>query len=475
MNGLIYPEIIQGGMGVNVSDWKLARAVSMLGQQGTLSGVTLEKVMAVILQRGDAGGYLRKALSAFPFPHISKRVLDEFFVEGGVKKGQTLKKAPFFTTSPSSLLISLTVCANYAFVWLAKEGHKNPVSINFLEKIAMPHLFAIFGAMLAGVSFITMGAGIPLQIPEVISSFTVGKEAKYIIPVIGKNVTSFEMSFNPLQFFGVELEKVLPLEKPGFIPIIASNLLATIFVKKLPPGSVYGFVIEEPTAGGHNAPPRKFVLNEKGEPLPIYGEKDRVDYAAIKSLGLPFWIGGSYASPEKLKWAKSVGAKGIQVGTIFALCEESGMGSSLRQRIIDLAKNDELEVNTDMLVSPSGFPFKVVQLKGTISDKVVYGARVRVCNQRALVSLYEREDGTVGYRCASEPVDSYIHKGGVITDTVGKGCLCNGLLSTAGLGDENEPPIVTLGDDTGFLQYVLVSGRNAYSAKDAIAYLLGSV
>ncbi len=474
MNGLKYPEIIQGGMGVNISDWKLARMVSKLGQQGTLSGVALEKVMAVMLQRGDVGGYLRKALSAFPFPQISKRVLDEFFVEGGVKKGTALKKAPFFTVHPSPLLISLTVCANYAFVWLAKEGHKNPVSINFLEKIAMPHLFAIFGAMLAGVNFITMGAGIPLQVPEVINNFTLGQEAKYTIPVIGKNIASFDMVFNPRQFFGDELEKVLPLEKPRFIPIVASNLLARIFVKKLPPGSVYGFVVEEPTAGGHNAPPRMIVLNEKGEPQPTYGEKDTVDYVAIKALGLPFWIGGSYASIEKLRWAQSVGAAGIQVGSIFALCDDSGMDMLLRAKIISLAKRGELKVKTDMLVSPSGFPFKVAEVEGTISEHCVFKNRVHICNRGALVSLYEREDGTIGYRCASEPVDSYVHKGGIVSDTVGKGCLCNGLLSTAGLGDENEPPVITLGDDLSFLEHVLADGRTTYSAEDAIRYLLGN-
>ena len=38
-------------------------------------------------------------------------------------------------------------------------------------------------------------------------------------------------------------------------------------------GRVDGFVVEGPTAGGHNAPPRgKLQLNDAGEP--IYGERD---------------------------------------------------------------------------------------------------------------------------------------------------------------------------------------------------------
>ena len=47
------PHIIQGGMGVNISSWQLARTVSMLGQQGTISGTALEIVVAYILSMGD--------------------------------------------------------------------------------------------------------------------------------------------------------------------------------------------------------------------------------------------------------------------------------------------------------------------------------------------------------------------------------------------------------------------------------------
>ena len=457
------PKIIQGGMGVGISDWHLAQTVSKLGQQGTVSGVGLDRVMAVTLQRGDIGGHLRRALSHFPFPHISGMVLKEFFVEGGVQKGIPLKRAPFFTIKPSDLLIALTVCANYAYVWLAKEGHKNPVSINFLEKVSMPHLYAIFGVMLAGGDFITMGAGIPLQIPGVINNFVEGKEAKYCIPIIGKNITSYEMSFNPRNLFGQDLDNLLPLKKPGFIPIIGSNLLASILIKKLPAGSIYGFAIEKETAGGHNSPPRNKVS---------YGEKDRVNFAEIAKFGLPFWIGGSYASPEQLQLALSVGASGIQVGSIFALCDDSGMNPELRKKLRCLGWNGELKIRTDFRVSSSGYPFKVVELAGTISEQSVYEARPRVCSHGLLVSLYEKPDGTVGYRCAGESLNAFVRKGGDIADTVGTGCLCCGLFSTAEL-EEDEPPIVTLGDDLSFLKHLMVDAHGSYRASDVVKYLLG--
>jgi len=248
------PEIIQGGMGVYISTPFLANTVSRNGALGTVSGVAPERILARILGKGDVGGHYRRALSHFPFPKVAQQVLDAFYVEEGNPKGRQRKDAPFFTVHPPEILIALCICANYAFVYLAKEGHENPVSMNYLEKISLPHIYAITGAMLAGVDFITMGAGIPLQIPEVTDAIIKGRTASYDVPVTGTNIHIHVMSFDPEKFFGAKLP---PLKKPGFIPIIASNLLATIFMKKLPRENIHGFVIEEPTAGGHNAPPRK--------------------------------------------------------------------------------------------------------------------------------------------------------------------------------------------------------------------------
>lgn len=469
-NPPVMPKIIQGGMGVNISSWSLARTVSLLGQRGTVSGAGLQRMITRMLQAGDEGGHIRRALSHFPFPEIAEKIIAMYYVKDGIPKGTPFKATPVFTINPSRLLILLTVCASYAIIWLAKENNPNPVSINYLEKIAMPHVYAITGAMLADVDYITMGAGIPLQVPAVLSAIAEGREASYHLPVIGKNITSHAMRFNPVEFFGGKLP---PIRKPGFVPIISSNLLANILLKKLPPGSIHGFVVEEPTAGGHNAPPRKPILNEKGEPEPIYGEKDIVDYPALAALGLPFWIGGSYASPEKLKWAFSVGAAGIQAGSIFALSEESGMSPDIRRKLRKLGFEGTLTIKTDMRISPTGFPFKVADLPETIADSAVYAARTRICDQGELVSLYERPDGKIGSRCASEPIDKYVAKGGNAADCVGRGCLCNGLITTAGFGNEEEPPVVTLGDDVAFLPYLMADSESSYTVADALKYLLG--
>ena len=33
---------------------------------------------------------------------------------------------------------------------------------------------------------------------------------------------------------------------------------------------------------------------------PIYGDRDQADLAEMKALGLPFWLAGSYARPERV-------------------------------------------------------------------------------------------------------------------------------------------------------------------------------
>jgi NAD(P)H-dependent flavin oxidoreductase YrpB (nitropropane dioxygenase family) len=464
------PEIIQGGMGVFISGWRLAKIVSMLDQLGTVSGVVVERVVARLLQLGDPGGHIRRALSHFPFPWAAEKVINAFYVEGGIPKKTPFKAVPVFTVNPSDLLICLTVCASYAFVWLSKEGHDKPVSINYLEKVAMPHVYAITGAMLADVDYITMGAGIPLQIPGVINDIAEGRPASYRVKVIGKNIASHTMEFDPAKFFGGALP---PIKKPGFIPIVASNMLADMLAMKLPEGSISKLVVELWTAGGHNAPPRKIIFGENGEPLPIYGPRDIVDFKKITALGFPWYVGGSYASPKKLRWAQSVGAAGIQVGSILALSDDSDMDPKIRQQARRLGFEGKLVIRTDMRISSTTFPFKVAVLKGTLSEKEIYDERCRICNQGALVTLYERPDGLIGYRCSAEPVEDYERKGGDPADAIGRGCLCNGLPSTAGIGDWYEPPIVTLGDDVSFLPFLMADAESSYSAADAIGYLLG--
>ncbi len=318
-----------------------------------------------------------------------------------------------------------------------------------------------------------MGAGIPTQVPGVLDLLAEHRHARYRLDVKGALPTdNFEVEFEPHQV--IPLLNHAPLKRPKFLAIIASALLAKVLTTRSS-GKVDGFVVEGPTAGGHNAPPRgKLQLDSQGQP--IYGERDIVEYDKISELGLPFWIAGSYASPLKLQEALALGAAGIQVGTAFALSEESGLDPDYKRQLRMKAYAGELEVLTDPRASPSTFPFKVAQLEGTLSEEPVYAARPRLCDVGRLQELYRQEDGSLGMRCASEPVDEYLAKGGALEDTVGRKCLCNALLANIGLGQTqpngyHEQPLFTLGDDTSYLRCLMAGPEDSYSALDVLDFL----
>ena len=110
------------------------------------------------------------------------------------------------------------------------------------------------------------------------------------------------MRFDPAEF----AEGPLPvLHRPKFLAIVSSNTLATTMLRRAS-GRVDGLVIESATAGGHNAPPRgKLQLNAAGEP--VYGERDQVNIAELRNLGVPFWLAGGYGNAEKLREALRAG------------------------------------------------------------------------------------------------------------------------------------------------------------------------
>ncbi len=473
---MTYPIVIQGGMGAGISSWLLANAVSRLGQLGVVSGTALDLILSRRLQSGDPGGHMRRALKNFPIPDMAERVIKKYFIPGGKKPTDAFKGSQMFSMKPSVFLQELTVVANFVEVFLAKEGHNGDVGINYLEKIQLPNLSSIYGAMLAGVDYVLMGAGIPREIPGVLDQLVNHKDVSLTINVLGAaRDDDFKMTFSPEKLMGKVLNS---LKRPKFLAIIASSILALTLAKKST-GKVDGFVIEGPTAGGHNASPRgELRLNEAGEP--VYGLKDMVDLEKIKGLGLPFWLAGDFGTPEKLKRALELGATGIQVGTAFAFCRESGLAQDIKGRLINKALKGDAEVFTDPKASPTGFPFKVARLEGSNSEKEIYEERERICDVSYLRHIYKKENGSPGYRCPSEPVDLYLKKGGKVEDTVGRKCLCNGLMANIDLPQSRkngsiEKPLVTAGDDFKNITRFLKDGADAYSAEDVVKYLLGEL
>lgn len=448
-------------MGAGVSGWRLARTVAGTGQLGVVSGVALDALLARGLQAGDPGGDLRRALAAFPLRDVAERILRRYFIPGGIEPGRPFRQVPKLSLNPSSLRDELTIAGNFAEVWLAKDGHNGQVGINYLEKIQLATPPAVYGAMLAGVDYVLMGAGIPTEIPALLDALADGRPAKLMVAVAGSE-TGHVIDFDP----------PAPVPRPRFLAIVSSFVLA-MYLNRSAATRPDGLVLETAVAGGHSAPPRgRLLLDDDGEP--VYGPRDHIDLAKVAALGLPFWLAGGRARPGAPAAARAQGAAGIQVGSIFALCRESGLDPHLRHDLVTRALAGALRVRNDPRASPAGFPFKVAALPGTLSEENVYEERPRLCDLGYLRTLYTKENGTVGYRCPAEPVEDYVRKGGDAADTVGRRCLCNALVANVGLGRHRpggyvEPPLVTLGQDLDFLPDLPPD----YSATDAVHYLLG--
>lgn len=471
------PTIIQGGMGVAISNWELAKAVSQLGQMGVVSGTGLSRVLTARLSDGDLAGHMRRALEHFALPEAVQNIINRYYVPGGKAPEAPYKNPSMYTIRPPKLLDQLTSIANYVEVFLAKESHEGVVGINLLEKVQMPNLASLYGAMLAGVDYVLMGAGIPTQVAAVLDKLANHEPVSYRLDVHGASADDdVRIHFDPERIFPGISKLVGQLKRPKFLPIISSTVLAQALLKR-GDGAIDGFVIEGPTAGGHNAPPRGALkLNEKGEP--IYGDKDTVLPEKMKQFGLPFWMAGGYGNPAQVQAALDAGATGVQVGTAFALCNESGMEAELKKRLLRQVLDEDASILTSAVVSPTGFPFKVAQLAGTLSETALYEMRQRICDMGFLRTLFKKDDGAVDYRCPAEPVDDYLRKGGKEEDTVGRSCLCNNLGATAGFPQQRkdgttELPLVTAGDDLVAVGQFIRAGQTTYSAEDVINYLLG--
>ncbi len=477
------PQIIQGGMGIGVSNHRLARAVALAGGLGVVSGTAIDTVMVRRLGLGDPGGEIRRALASFPFPGVAERILRAYFVPGGKAERAPFRLLPLPGLKMSAERLELIVAANYVEVSLAKEGHDHPIGVNYLEKIQAPTLASLLGAVLAGADVVLMGAGIPTQIPRAITRLAEWQPAELRVALAGARSEPFTQRLDPRELFGEAPPSLAP---PRFVAIVSSHVVAKVLLKKAS-GPIDGFVVEHHTAGGHNAPPRK----GSG-----YAALDEPDLAELRRLGVPFWLAGGRASPAKLREALDAGAAGVQVGTAFAYCEESGVTSEIKREIVSRARQQRLRVITDFQASPTGYPFKIV-VKGddVAAELEPLRGRARVCDLGYLRQAVVLDDGSIAYRCPSEPGRAYTQKGGADEDTTNKLCLCNQLLATVGLGqprgaapslEAHEPgrarteatggelPLLTAGEEIGQIARYLRPGAASYRAADVMNALLSS-
>ena len=468
------PEIIQGGLGVAVSNWRMAGEVASTGEMGVVSGTAIGIVLARRLQNGDE--LMLGALQSFPDQRIAQTIVDDYYLPDGRQPNKPYKNVSLKDEKSVQKAIDLNMVGAYAEVMLAKKlafeksANPGPVGINLLTKLQMPTVSALYGAMLARVDCVIMGAGIPRDIPGILKDLAEDKTTSNILEVTGSN-NIHETIFKPADY---PLLLEVPKITPAFLAIISANVLAQALTREDEMPSPNGFVIEGPTAGGHNAPARAKQFDEIGQP--IYGERDKVNLDKIKTLGLPYWLAGGYGTPEGLNEAKKLGAIGIQAGSAFALCEASGFVPALSETIIKQILSGKLEIYTSAIASPTGFNFKLAFTKNAKPQNIAN----RFCDIGGLSEAYSlKGSDEIFYRCPAENVETYKNKGGDTAKAIGKLCLCNGLLATVGLGQIRsgniEEAIITLGDKAPETVKRLVGKYGLhFTASDVVDFLRSS-
>lgn len=452
------PRLVQGGMGVGVSSWRLAAEVAAAGQLGVVAGTALDLVLARRLQDGDPGRAMRRALADIPYRAVATEVLDKYLAIDGRLPGAPYGRTPRVSLQSGAEAQRLAVAAAFCEVHLAKKGHDGLVGVNVLAATPMSAPPLLYGALLAGVDVVLMGAGPLEHIPELLDGLASAHRADLPVPVLGAPDGAHTVTFDAREL----VDGPLPaLRRPAFVAVVADVAEAERLAAD-PRTRPDGVVLAGPTAGGH-AP---------GSPA-----TDPGDAARLAALGLPFWLAGGTGTPEGVAHALELGATGVQVGTAFALAAESGLAAPLREQVVARLRAGTLEVRTDPHVSPLGLPYQVAQLPGTLSDATLAAARVRPpCDLGYLRRPYMRGSGTVGYQCAAEPVDVFVRKGGSAQDAEGRGCLCNSLLAAAGLAQVRdgvaELPLVTLGTDLSGPARLAAAHPDGWTARDVVDWIV---
>ena len=432
------PRLIQAGMGAHISCARLANITSRLGALGVVSGIGLRTIMVEEVRKGNRE--VIDTAATFPISHYFDELMQ--YAPGGALQD---KAVPMDSPDPrhSELPKRLATIGAYIEVMLARKGHDGKVGINVMWKSALTVLPSIYGAMLAGVDALLCGAGVPMELPDIVKRIRHGEDLAYAALMgTGTSVKLRTARDNASRF----LARFKP---PWMMPVLSNfafpRRIMDIWHRENDGARPAAFVLEHHMAGGHNAPPRNRVDFAEQDDINSYFDK-------VRELGVPVYVAGAFpgggSRDDFLDWI-SRGAYGLQVGSRFALCEESGLRPDLREAVISANERGVSEVLTAKLLSPTGYPFKYVPLAGTMADPARYAARKRICNRGYLLQAtqVQQSDGTTRetYLCPAMPEKQYVSLGGKIEDTVGRVCLCNTLLSTAGYYTDRELPLVTLG------------------------------
>ena len=279
---------------------------------------------------------------------------------------------------------------------------------------------------------------------------------------------TWAVTIDPVEVLGVELP---PLRRPTFLAIVANHVLAQLPRPRR--GDAARRVRHRGTHAQAATTHRRAASSCSTRPgQPVYGPRDEADTDQVRRPR-PAVLArrAPSARPSKLREAESLGARGIQVGTLFAMSRDSGLPSRPAATLRNALRDGTLQTRTDALASPTGFPFKVAhRRRHALGPVAARGPRPPVCDLGHLRTAFRREDGELDYRCPSEPVRDVRAQGRRRRATSAAASACATRWSRASAcrrsaRTASELPLVTLGDDLDGARVLLAARPLGYDGR----------
>lgn len=301
--------IVQGGMGVGVSAHRLAGTVASHGAVGTIASIDLRH------HHPDLMAQCRK-----------------------VRDQQKLEALN---------LIALDREVNLA---LEAAGGNGLIAVNVMKAVSA-HADYVRTACESGAEAIVMGAGLPLDLPELTEGYDVA-----LIPIL-----------SDVRGIGIVLKKWM---RKGRLPD--------------------AIVIEHPRyAGGHLGAPKPEDIGDARFDFPgvLEGTLRLFDELGIAREKIPLIPAGGINSFEKVRELLAMGASAVQIGTPFAVTEEGDAHPNFK-KVLAEAKPEEIVT----FMSVAGLPARAV-LTPWLRNYLRRETKLQACAKG------DRERCTVGLHC----------------------------------------------------------------------------
>ncbi len=270
--------VVQGGMGIGVSAYRLAGAVAGAGALGTISSVELRHHHPDLLER-------------------ARDCRDQDVLDG----------------------LNLTALDREIRMALAIAGGRGAIAVNVMKAVSA-HAQYVRQSCASGAQAIVMGAGLPLDLPDLVKDFP----AVALIPIL-----------SDARGIGIVLKKWL-----------RKNRL---------PDAI---VIEHPRyAGGHLGATRtEEIIDPRFNFEPVLSAV----FGLYRELGIernriPLIPAGGINSHEQVRALLELGAAAVQVGTPFAVTEEGDAHPNFKKVLAEARPEDIVT-----FMSVAGLPARAV-------------------------------------------------------------------------------------------------------------------